>query len=253
MLVCYNKTGVFLEISAGPVLSAGLFIINRRPVPYCGDVTAAHSPTTATHLQVEVHFFSAEALLNCRALKKKCDRCELAKFDAKSTSIQKLNSGKAELLWAIKMKAIIGGGRGGGGRTHLLLALFVWSLTTHLLRDGAPFLLLLETPPTFGRSLRFLHILHKNCLLFLSLSCFAVCGHHLSPRIAIVFSLLSSLPNFSMSLCLISSSPLTHPVPPCILHILLSCESYSLLMCHTAHMCSHVLLPTIGMSLSSFW
>ena len=32
---------------------------------------------------------------------------------------------------------------------------------------------------------------HRNCLLILSPSCFAVCGHHLSPRIAIVFSLLS--------------------------------------------------------------
>ena len=32
------------------------------------------------------------------------------------------------------------------------------TLTTHPFRDGAPFLLLLETPPTFGRSLRFLHV-----------------------------------------------------------------------------------------------
>ena len=51
-------------------------------------------------------------------------------------------------------------------------------------------LLLIETPPTFGRSLRFFHILHRNCLLILSPSCFAVCGHHLSPKIALVFSLL---------------------------------------------------------------
>ena len=65
--------------------------------------------------------------------------------------------------------------------------------------DGAPFLLLIETPPPFGHSLRFLHILHRNCLLILSPSRFAVCGHHLSPRIAIVFSLLTSLPNSSMS------------------------------------------------------
>ena len=35
-------------------------------------------------------------------------------------------------------------------------------------------------------------------MLILSPSCFAVCGHHLSPRIAIVFSLLCSLPNSSM-------------------------------------------------------
>ena len=45
-----------------------------------------------------------------------------------------------------------GEGRGmeGRGRTHLLLALVIWPLTTHPFRDGAPFLLLRETPPTFG-------------------------------------------------------------------------------------------------------
>ena len=43
------------------------------------------------------------------------------------------------------------------------------------------------------------HILHRNCVLILSPSRFAVCGHHISPRIAIVFSLLSNLPNSSMS------------------------------------------------------
>ena len=36
-------------------------------------------------------------------------------------------------------------------------------------------------------------------MFILSPSCFAVCGHHPSPRIAIVFSLLSSVPNFSTS------------------------------------------------------
>ena len=41
-----------------------------------------------------------------------------------------------------------------------------------------------ETPPTFGRSLRFFHILHRNLLLTVSPSCFAVCSHHLSPGIA---------------------------------------------------------------------
>ena len=86
-----------------------------------------------------------------------------------------------------------------GGRTHLLLALVIGPLITHLFRDGAPFLLLIETPLTFGHSLCFFHQLHRNCLLIQSPSCFAVCGHHLSPRIAIVFSLLSRLPNSSMS------------------------------------------------------
>ena len=55
----------------------------------------------------------------------------------------------------------------------------------HPFRDGAPLLplLIVETPPTFGRSLRFFHILHRNCLLILSPSCFAVCGNiYLSGR-----------------------------------------------------------------------
>ena len=50
----------------------------------------------------------------------------------------------------------------------MLLALVVWPLTTHLFRDGAPFLLLVETPPTFGRSVRVFCILHRSfCLCFL--------------------------------------------------------------------------------------
>ena len=47
--------------------------------------------------------------------------------------------------------------------------------------------------------IRLSHILHEHYLLFVSPSCFAACGHHLSPRIAIVFSLLSCLTNSSMS------------------------------------------------------
>ena len=80
-------------------------------------------------------------------------------------------------------------------------------------------------------------LLYTTSKLFayiLSPFCFAVCSHRLSPRIAIVFSLLSSPPSSSMSHPSISSSPLlVHPVPPCIFHILLLCESYSLLLCHT--------------------
>ena len=91
-------------------------------------------------------------------------------------------------------------GEGRGGRTHLLLAVDIWLLTTHPFRGGAPFLLPIETPPTSGLSLRFFHVLHRKFLLILSPSCFAfVCGHHLSSRIAIVFSILSSLPNSSTS------------------------------------------------------
>ena len=40
-----------------------------------------------------------------------------------------------------------------GGGTHLSLALIVLPLTTHPFRGGASFLLLAETPPTFGRRL----------------------------------------------------------------------------------------------------
>ena len=48
--------------------------------------------------------------------------------------------------------------RQGLGRTPLLLALVIRPLPTHPFRDGAPlFLLLIETPPTFGRSLRLFH------------------------------------------------------------------------------------------------
>ena len=90
----------------------------------------------------------------------------------------------------------------------------MWPLTTHPFRDGAPFLLLVETPPTFGRSLRFCpYITKKKVWLSYPHSCFAVCGHHLSPKLAIVFSLLSSLPEGrweSYAVWSESLGPLTH-------------------------------------------
>ena len=46
-----------------------------------------------------------------------------------------------------------------GGGTHLLLALVIGPLTTRPFRDGARILLLIETPPPFGRSLRRFHML----------------------------------------------------------------------------------------------
>ena len=60
---------------------------------------------------------------------------------------------------------------------------------------------IVETPPAFGCSLRFSPpMLHKKLFAhLLPRSCFAVYGHHLSPRISTVFSLISSVPNFSMS------------------------------------------------------
>ena len=64
---------------------------------------------------------------------------------------------------------------GGGGRAYsLLLGLVLRPLTTHPFQDGAPFLLLIETPPTCGRSLRCFYILRGKKLLP---SCFAACGH----------------------------------------------------------------------------
>ena len=80
-----------------------------------------------------------------------------------------------------------GGGGGGQGHTHLLVDLVTRPLTTHPFRDGAPFLLLIETPPTFGRSERLFHIPRNTVLLILSPFSLAVSGHHLSPSIAIVF------------------------------------------------------------------
>ena len=71
-----------------------------------------------------------------------------------------------------------------------------------------------------------------NNLLSMSPACFAFCDRHLSPRIAIVFSLLSCVLNFSISQfirLLAAFPPAIHPVPPCTFHILPQCEFCSLL------------------------
>ena len=64
------------------------------------------------------------------------------------------------------------------------------------LRRSTPFLLLISTPPAFGRTLRFFGKLHRHFFIILSSSSFFVCGHNQSlyrwfPRY--------SLPNSSMS------------------------------------------------------
>ena len=87
---------------------------------------------------------------------------------------------------------------GGGGGAYLLLALSLLAIDHASLSRRGTVPTLIETPPTFGRSLRLFHTLHE-LFAYPFPSCFAVCGHHLIPRIAIVFSLLSSLPNSSMS------------------------------------------------------
>ena len=106
----------------------------------------------------------------------------------------------------------------------------------HPLRDGAflsrQFLLLIETPPTFGRSLRCFHILHRNFLLFLFPSSFAACGHHLSPRIVCSLSNVSDSSMSHSSISLISSN--TYLVLFLLVHShsILLCEFYYLLLCH---------------------
>ena len=105
--------------------------------------------------------------------------------------------------------------------------------TTRPLRDGVPFLLLIEAPSIFRCSLRFFHILHRNLLHILSPSSFAVCGHHLSPSIAIVFSLLSKASNDFMPPSFtsrISFSRMSRP--PYTVHTLPLYVFYSLLLCH---------------------
>ena len=85
---------------------------------------------------------------------------------------------------------------------------FFSTLCTQTIRDGTPFLLLIETPPTFERS--FFHTSRTNVLRILSPSCFAVCGHNLSPRLA------SWLQTSIYSLCKLYY--IFHPVDSSIFH-----------------------------------
>ena len=105
----------------------------------------------------------------------------------------------------------------------------------------------------------FFHVLHINrdFLLTLSSSYVAVCSHHLSPRNAIVFSLLSSVLKFSMYTLvyfLIRSSN----TPRSSLYSSRFTFSYgvsSTLICFAtrAHLCIFLVLPTTGTVISSFW
>ena len=51
---------------------------------------------------------------------------------------------------------------GGGGANSFVVGLSHLTIHPDPFRDGAPLLLLMETAPTLGRSLRFLHKLHRN-------------------------------------------------------------------------------------------
>ena len=86
-----------------------------------------------------------------------------------------------------------------GSRTHLLLTVVIWPLPTHPFRDGAPLLLLPETPPTVGLSIRFsLYYVRRYCLrALIPFLVFPFAATVLSPRIAIVFSLSSRAPKQS--------------------------------------------------------
>ena len=99
----------------------------------------------------------------------------------------------------------------------------------------------------------FFRILQGNFLLNSSPSCFAVCGYHLSPRIALVFSLLSGVPNFSMphsSLILIS-----YRTSRSSLYVSHSPTMRVILYCFTtrAHLCIFFLPSITGVPLSSSW
>ena len=100
----------------------------------------------------------------------------------KSAKVGRGHASRSDAKWSKssdKMKRREGGGR---RRTNLLLAfLVIWPLTTHPFRDGAAVLLLMETPPTFGRSQRCSHTLHEESAYLVSPSCFVFRGHHLFP------------------------------------------------------------------------
>ena len=88
---------------------------------------------------------------------------------------------------------------------------------------------------------------NQSCLLMLSPSCFAACVHHLSPRTAIVSSLLSSLITLLHVTFFQSPHLLKRPVPPCTFRSLLQRESYSLSLSNTrAYACTHALLPEVA-------
>ena len=71
-------------------------------------------------------------------------------------------------------------------------------MPTHVTREGALFLLLVETPPTLGRSIRLCHTLHH---LFAYSFQTAFCGYHLSLSLFTRFAslLVWSVPNALVS------------------------------------------------------
>ena len=90
----------------------------------------------------------------------------------------------------------------------------------------------------------------RNLPLILPPSCFAACGHHLSRKIAIVFSLLSSVPNFPMS------HHSMFLIPFLFVHFTISHYVTSTLywFATSAQRCiDSRLLPATDIPISSFW
>ena len=137
----------------------------------------------------------------------------------------------------------------------MLYALVICPTTTHPFRDGEPFLILIETPPTPGCSLRFFHTLQRNFLLILSLP--------VSPSVATIYLLGSRS---------FSRYHLVYQTSPC--HIRLFSSSLSSNTCRSSLRTSHsqtvrvllycfaarahlriffLSLSTTGIPLSSFW
>ena len=57
-----------------------------------------------------------------------------------------------------------GGEGAGAGASHLLLALVIWPLTTHPFRDGAAFLLLIETQKLGPHYVVFIYDMKPVCI-----------------------------------------------------------------------------------------
>ena len=105
---------------------------------------------------------------------------------------------KPKLKHRVTQLTQIGRVRGVARRSRLLPALVIWPLTAHLFRDGASFLLLIETPPTFGRSLRFsICYMETLCLSYLL---------SVSPSVATIYLVGS----FSRYHLVYQTSPMSH-------------------------------------------
>ena len=130
-------------------------------------------------------------------------------------------------------------------------------MTTHPFRDGAPFLLLIEICPTFRCSSRLFHILHKIVTLTLCPSCFAFCGHHVSPGIAIVFSLHIIWCCKFLHITVVFFPRLLQHISFLRVHFIFSPNVSFILFCsatRTRHLCILFLLfPTPGIPPSFFW